>query len=288
MKLKTKRKLIDEINDAFIDIIAQEKNKEYAKFIENINRDLINNIDQFSLDYAKTVINKYNIRMEDVALYFLMLSYITTIVEKQRLTRKEQESLAPIIAVVSVIGFSNPKKLVKTIVNTNNGTKVNPKLKPLLNQIKRDRGELIKNIAGKQEEQIKASQYKAKLSMSKDILNEAAEMRAKGFGDDKTRRLLLRKYNNDNVVNRALDTELHANAELAKNEAARAEGYEFKIWKTQGDNRVRKTNWHKQVANKKIPIEESFRVGNMVADYPGDMRLPPGERIRCRCYLIYV
>ena len=64
-----------------------------------------------------------------------------------------------------------------------------------------------------------------------------------------------------------------------------ADGCEFKIWRTERDNRVRPT--HKELDGKKIPIEEYFTVGMEQMLYPrdevncGDL----SELSGCRCHL---
>ena len=64
-----------------------------------------------------------------------------------------------------------------------------------------------------------------------------------------------------------------------------ADGCEFKIWRTERDNRVRPT--HKELDGKKIPIEEYFTVGMEQMLYPrdevncGDL----SEICSCRCHL---
>ena len=52
MKQPSKAKLLDLINDAFIVIAEQEKNKQYGTYLRTINRELIKNID--TLDSAKS------------------------------------------------------------------------------------------------------------------------------------------------------------------------------------------------------------------------------------------
>lgn len=66
-----------------------------------------------------------------------------------------------------------------------------------------------------------------------------------------------------------------------------AEGCEFKIWKTERDNKVRET--HRELDGKKIPIDEYFTVGMEQMLYPrdevncGDL----SEISNCRCHCDY-
>lgn len=63
-----------------------------------------------------------------------------------------------------------------------------------------------------------------------------------------------------------------------------ADGCEFKIWRTERDNRVRPT--HKELDGKKIPIEEYFTVGMEQMLYPRD-EVNCGDLLEianCRCH----
>jgi len=57
-----------------------------------------------------------------------------------------------------------------------------------------------------------------------------------------------------------------------------------KTWST-ATFEVRKS--HQAMNNKTIPIDEFFIVGGHKAMFPLDNRLPPGERVNCRCTLLY-
>jgi hypothetical protein len=99
--------------------------------------------------------------------------------------------------------------------------------------------------------------------------------------------VLMRKYNDKARVQRAIRTEAHEQAEAVKVEQAKTFGVTEKIWMTQRDNRVRDTGWHNAVDGMRVPIDGEFVAAGMRASHPGDIRLPIGERINCRCYLTY-
>lgn len=61
----------------------------------------------------------------------------------------------------------------------------------------------------------------------------------------------------------------------------------IKIWNTQNDKRVRKTQFHTQVANLIIDIDKDFQIAGFTAKYPAHKTLPDYERFGCRCYLTY-
>ena len=88
----------------------------------------------------------------------------------------------------------------------------------------------------------------------------------------------------DRAIMGALN-EANAIVEYDELQDAIEEGCEFKIWRTENDNRVRPT--HMEVNGKKIPIDEFFEVGGELLLYPrdevncGDLR----EISNCRCHL---
>ena len=79
--------------------------------------------------------------------------------------------------------------------------------------------------------------------------------------------------------------EANAICEYEELQEAIEDGCTFKIWRTEKDDKVRKT--HRVLEGKKLPIEEFFEVGNERLLYPrdevncGDL----GECSNCRCHL---
>lgn len=67
---------------------------------------------------------------------------------------------------------------------------------------------------------------------------------------------------------------------------AKEAGYNFKIWKTERDNRVRKD--HREMESKKIPIEEYFILPDCMMMAPHDeVNGTPEQTSGCRCSLKY-
>lgn len=67
-----------------------------------------------------------------------------------------------------------------------------------------------------------------------------------------------------------------------------AEGKNVKEWRSKKDNRVRET--HKKVDGKKIPIADTFEVGDTLLRFPGDSEYDTSdgeETCGCRCTLRY-
>jgi hypothetical protein len=191
--------------------------------------------------------------------------------------------------VVSVYSVSNPKlfvhKIYKSIKTPSSDNERN--VGKLIGDYKEQNKRVIERIKAQQLQDLNSSQTKAKLSMSKSVIEDIKIMTAQGKPLEMQRHWLKRKYNTNKAITRAVDTEIHASLEKGKLLQAEADGFTEKIWKTQGDDRVRQTKWHNHVANMKIDIDKDFTLGSMVANAPGDTRLPVGERINCRCYMIY-
>lgn len=66
----------------------------------------------------------------------------------------------------------------------------------------------------------------------------------------------------------------------------------FKQWLSSRDDRVRPT--HRHADGQVVPLAERFTLGGIVeqpvvsyAMFPGDPELPPGERINCRCTMLF-
>ena len=69
---------------------------------------------------------------------------------------------------------------------------------------------------------------------------------------------------------------------------AKKAGKKYKTWITQKDSRVRKT--HREIDNKRIPIDEFFYVGMAEMLYPKDIENAAGypeEYVNCRCTIKY-
>lgn len=279
---------IDQINDAFIEILTKETSKGYENYLKSIRREMINDIDSLTPAKVKSIIQRSKIDLNNVTLLFMIQNAVLAIVNRKKPTPKQRKSLLPIIALLGIYSLNNPKSFVKRVVKINKGIGLNAnekKAQAIINEFKRENQDTLKRARELARKQLDKSQLKSKLSkrMFEDFDRGIKEKKS----IEEIKNSMTRKYNKLSNVERMLDTELHAQSEYVRQEYSKALGYTHKIWKTQGDKRVRKTNWHNQVANKRIPIDSEFKAGGNVASQPGDTRLPPSERIRCRCYLIY-
>lgn len=285
-----KNKLIDEINEAFMEISTKEKSRAYAKYLREINGELIKNVGGLNSTKVKSIVMNAKLNIDDTALLFMILSAITVIVNKGHMTKKEKLPLAPILGILGIYSISRPKRFVDKIYKISKGGKLNDnekKVKALLNVYKDDNIKTYVKIKRDTQSQLINSQRKTSTSKGKAMLKDLQVMRDKGMTIKQIEKQLNIRYNAPTNTDRILNTELHSQAELAKQIHAESVGLTHKTWRTQGDNRVRKTKWHNAVTGKRIPIASEFRAVGEHAMQPGDNSLPAKDRIRCRCYLVY-
>lgn len=68
-------------------------------------------------------------------------------------------------------------------------------------------------------------------------------------------------------------------------ESARQSGKQYKVWITEGDEKVREA--HAEVDMMRIPIDEYFNVDGDTMRYPHDYNASPQNIINCRCVCRY-
>lgn len=78
-------------------------------------------------------------------------------------------------------------------------------------------------------------------------------------------------------------TEMTAAVNAGLTEGMDAAGIAAKRWVSQRDGRVRRD--HIVADGQTVPVGQDFTIGGWPASYPGDPRLPIGERANCRCYV---
>ena len=290
--------LQEQLNNAFLDIAAELGGKEYAKYLRSIQRDLINEIETVDANRIKQIVMSYQINVKNSVLLFSVLEAVTKILNG-KLTRKEKTAYTPIIALMGIYSVRKPKVFAKRVAElvTTPNTRLNKSFgvksnmvnsKKLLNEYFVRNEASISNSIRKSENNIIRSNRRRLNTLTRSIRKDIAKLRDMNKSVNSITKTIKAKYKvDDNIVSRNLDTELHAQAETVKEEIAKSNGATHKTWKTQGDGRVRDTHFHNSVTNKRIPIDSEFRAGGLKANAPGSESLPVGERIRCRCYLIF-
>ena len=125
-----------------------------------------------------------------------------------------------------------------------------------------------------------------KSNMSENILLAYDKLKDSGMSTDEIREELQARFeDNEGRVKRIVETESHAINERTKLIVNRDK--KFKVWNTQGDDKVRETAFHSIVDGQKVELTDPFEAGGVKAQYCGDYSLPIEERINCRCYLTF-
>jgi len=278
---------VDQINDAFIAVLTKRNTRKYSEYIKSINKEMIDNIENLTTDKVKSIIKGAKINVDDIALLFMIQNAILLIVSKQ-VKKKDKESLLPVIALMGMYSLKKPKRFVERIAKVVSGKGLNINEKKALGLVKEFESmnaKVLKDARRIAIERTEISIIKSK--RNKRMIRDFKRFTKQGDSIAKIKNKLVKKYNKLSNIDRVLDTELHAQSELIRKEHSKALGYTHKTWKTQEDSRVRETHFHNGVADKRIPIDSDFRAGGLKAEQPGDVRLPPSDRIRCRCYLRY-
>ena len=279
---------IDQINDAFIKVLTEENATQYVKYIKQIRTEMINDIDKLDANRVKQIVKGAKINIDNIVLLFTLQSAILLVLDKSKPRKSLDTSLFPIIALIGMYSLKRPERFVRKVSKLVQGKDLNErdkKAQGIIKQFKSDNAKVLQDARKIARNQLDRSILKSRTSknMQKDLRNLIKEKKS----IKEIKNTLVKKYNSLSNVERALDTELHAQSEYVRRVHSEAMGYTHKTWKTQQDSRVRKTHFHNGVVNQRVPIESDFRAGGLRAEQPGDTQLPPSERIRCRCYLIY-
>jgi hypothetical protein len=279
---------IDQINDAFIKILTEENALPYAKYIKAIRKEMIDNADNLTASKVKQIIKGAKINIDNIVLLFTLQSAILLVLDKSKPRKSLDTSLLPIVALIGMYSLKRPERFVRKMAKLVKGRDLNArdiKAQGIIKQFKKDNATVLKDARRIARNQLDTSILKSRTS--KNIQKDLRSMIKEKKSIKEIKSNLVRKYNSLSNVERALDTELHAQSEYVRRVHSEALGYTHKTWKTQGDKRVRTTHFHNGVKNKRVPINSNFRAGGLTAEQPGDTTLPPSDRIRCRCYLIY-
>lgn len=279
---------IDQINDAFIKVLTEENATQYVKYIKQIRTEMINDIENLTASKVKQIVKGAKINIDNIVLLFTLQSAILLVLDKSKPRKSLDTSLLPVIALVGMYSLKRPERFVRKVSKLVKGTGLNErdkKAQAIIKGFERDNAKVLKDARKIARNQLDRSILKSKTSknMQKDLRNLIKEKKS----IKEIKNTLVKKYNSLSNVERALDTELHAQSEYVRKEHSKAMGYTHKTWKTQGDSKVRHTKFHEGVSNKRVPIDSDFKAGGLKASYAGDTRLPPSDRIRCRCYIIY-
>lgn len=279
------RELIDRINEAFLEVVGDDVEPKYRKFINAVNRDILN-LQRPTKAKIRKIVQRHKPDMGDSSLMFAIMGAVTHVLNNPQLSWQDQQRFAPVLLLMGAYSVSNPKRFAKTVkkMSSNYGLSDRErKYKRAIDQFKKQNERAI-NRATK--EAIRNAQ-EAQLASKSKIADDYNTMQKQGMKVSEIRHELNQKYKADIRTRRTLNTELHEHSENTKVDMAEDMGMTTKEWVTQGDERVRSTPFHNGAKGQVIPIKDSFKVGGQTADKPGAMNLPPEERINCRCYLVF-
>jgi hypothetical protein len=261
-------KTIDRLNKALQSIIANDSRS--IRIEREITRRLVRENPQTEQAIERIILS-VDKSLRDKAKLYVVLAQVRSILRRES-AKKEFVAVA---ALMSMYSIQAPEKFVKKVYDMSKG-KVAKRATGIWNEIElRNETDIVKTIRSNVRVKVKGA------SLNYRDLNIAL---ANGEDPEK----VLRKNNAKWKVKRVLRTETHEQSEIASEELHETEGYTHKVWRTQDDRVVRDTPWHNAVKGMIVPIDSQFRANGMRADHPGDMLLPVGERVNCRCYLEYI
>ena len=282
MTPKAKRELLERLNAAFESEVAEVQRPKMRQFIQTINEEIIETMPRSARE-IRDIVRKHTISNTFSIKMFTVLQGVTAVIMgRPTLNSKVRE----IEALMKTYTVMRPKAFAKSVRNMTTGRAMSgtqQRFRPILLSYYDGFTETIETVEQQTMRALHRTQVESKSRMFRDI----EELREQRIPLRRMKNILKERYLDDLRVDVAVETELHEQAERVKLEGSKFMGYTHKEWVTQGDERVRKTRFHQHVEGKIVPIDSDFRAGGLVADYPSDPRLPVGERIRCRCYVIY-
>ena len=282
--MSRKRRLVDKINEEFEKLVGDKQQRQYSQYMRAINNDVVDEMPK-SKKQLRKIINRHQLNPNTSIKMFSVMNGVQNLLLNPP-TRESRKKLKPLEGLMRVYNVNNPKSFANAMYQMTTGQKQsdrNKRFRPLLLSYYDGFTENIETL----EQQAQRAMKRAELEMQSTLFADMEELRRERLPITQVKKRLLEKYNDPKRIRRALDTELHEQAERVKLEQSKFMGYTHKKWNTQSDERVRRTKFHNQVANKVIPVDSQFKGGGIKADYPGDIDLPVGERINCRCYITY-
>lgn len=288
MTKKQKNKLIDAMNEAFQEEVKKQTKSKYRKSFNKLVEEMIEKRPRTRREIYN-LMQKHQIDFRDNILMFNVLNTVTSLIARKP-TGKAKELSKGMVDIMRGFNILNPKRFARSVWKMIKGSRTQTAKE------KRFRPILLSYYDGfteNIEEEVKQSEralLRTRLETMNDLFRDIEELREQRISAPKIKKQLLEKYDDSFRINRALDTELHEQAERTKMEQSKFMGFTHKQWNTQGDERVRNTLFHNTVkspTNRRIPIDATWKVGTEAADYPGDIRLSAKERIFCRCYVTY-
>jgi hypothetical protein len=284
MNRQTKRRLVESLNKEFEDIVSKNQRAKYGSYIRSINEAIVNELPQ-DKKAVRAIVARFTIRLDTSIKLFTLLAGVSQIILGNT-TPQSRALLAPLEALTKAYDPKRPKAFAKSMYELTTGRGLSARQERFRPLVLSYYGGFTENIESLEKQALRALQ-RSQVESASLVFQDLETLREARVPLTEIKKELIAKYNDPKRVVRALNTELHEQAERTKLEQSKFMGYNFKIWNTQRDERVRVTSFHTAVTGKKIPIDEPFKGGGQSAEYPGDVTLDVGERINCRCYITY-
>lgn len=285
MRPSAKQQLIEQLNRAFEEKIQTKQKAKYAKYVRELTEKLVEKKPKNRIEMQK-IIRAQKLDTKTATRMFTVLGSVSASIMNPPNTLQERQKLEPLKQIMRAYSVTSPRTFANNVYNMTTGrnmSKKNEQFRPALLSYYSGFTETIETADQQYQRALQRSQLESKSAIFEDF----EDMRRERIPVTKQKTLLLEKYANPIRVQRLLETELHEQAERTKLEQSKFMQYTHKQWNTQRDERVRNTKFHQIVDKQRVPIDSNFKGGGEEADYPGDIGLPPGERINCRCYVTY-
>jgi hypothetical protein len=314
--LKDKLAIQEDLSNAFIDENAKTYVQEYSIHLNTLQAKAIDQVERGIQPTQKSLFKRVRITgiNRNIRNAFI-LGNVNQLIQNDR-DRRLIRQLRPIKTLMALYSVKNPKLFaskVDKLVKRSLGKKIplNPReakayteMDRFLNQNKKQIQVLIdqqtkamrvinKNITTNQSRTI----IKRRNKLIKERITVKGVTRPLTNKEIATR--LRSEFKDDSVrLKRILETEVHRQNELVREVTAKGLGFEFKIWNTQRDSKVRKG--HEEIDRKKIPINKKFKVnrykkkkgawikiGFDMMEQPGDSTAHVDNVVHCRCFSTY-
>lgn len=285
MRPSAKQQLIEQLNKAFEEKIQSKQKAKYSKYVRELTEKLVDKKPKNRIEMQK-IIRAQKLDTKTATRMFTVLGSVSASIMNPPNTLQERQKLEPLKQIMRAYSVTSPRTFADNVYNMTTGrnmSKKNEQFRPALLSYYSGFTETIETADQQYQRSLQRSQLESKSAIFEDF----EDMRRERIPVTKQKTLLLEKYTNPIRVQRLLETELHEQSERTKLEQSKFMQYTHKEWNTQRDERVRNTKFHQIVDKQRVPINSNFRGGGEEADYPGDIGLPPGERINCRCYVTY-
>ena len=282
MSRPAKLKLVDELNAAFEDLVAEKERNKYGTYMRSINEAIINNPPK-NRKQLREIVKQQTVDTSVATKMFTVLNGVENLLLNEP-NRKSNKLLKPLEVVMNAYSVRSPKSFATAIYDMTagrNNSEREKRFKPALLSYYDGFTENIESI----EKQTQRALQRTELEVASGIFKDLEDLREQRVSVNETKKILIDKYNDPKRVVRALNTELHEQAERTKLEQSKFMGFTHKRWNAKDGHRP--TRFHNQVKGKIVPIDNPFRAAGEEADFPGDIGLPVGERINCRCYVTY-